>query len=156
VLLPGEAPQHLDIVRALLVAREHQEGRVVIALRCLVQQKSRVLQEARGREITAPSPEPARAVEPIGEIALGQRQPLRGVQRLGPGELKAPAVVEQDAFIDDIAEEVLANADLVIDEFNPVHDKRHGRLARGLTRAPLEIAPQRQILGLLLGLNNKY
>ena len=114
---------------------------MVIPLGRLVQQKGGVLQQAPRRVVPRASPELARAVEPVGEVALGQRQPLLGVQRLGLRELKAPAVVQQNAFIDDIAEEVLTDADLVVHEFNIVHDERHRRLPRSLARAPLELRP---------------
>jgi hypothetical protein len=62
--------------------------------------------------------------------------------------------VEEDSLIDDIAEEVLTDADLVVHELDIVDDERDGRLPRGLARAPLKLAPQRKIRDLLLGLDD--
>jgi hypothetical protein len=48
---------------------------------------------------------------------------------------------KKHAFVHDIGEEVLANADLVVHEFDVVHDQRDGRLPRRLARAALQLVP---------------
>src|SRR5690606_10174386 len=115
--------EFLEIVGLGLVARKDQERRVVVALGGLVQDKGGVGQLIAAGEISTAVPELRGTAKPVAKVDLPELQASRGLERLGRREIVAFGGVQQDALVQNVDEEILAQANLAIELLEVVHDE---------------------------------
>src|SRR5690606_20094998 len=132
----------LEIVRLGLVAGEDQERCVVVALRGLMQHEGRMCQLTPAGKIPAAVPELGGTTKPVAKVDLPKLQASGGPQGLGRREIVPLGGVQQDALVQDVDEEVLAQTKLAVELLEVVDDERDRGPPRDLRGLDADARPQ--------------